>query len=118
MEDGILKTVKAALGIGADDESFDVELIMHVNSALSILDQLGIGTTDGFFIEDDGDEWDGLLEGNPRLNLVKQYVFLKVRELFDPPATSFHLEALKTRIAEYEWRIVNRPIPSEVVSNG
>ncbi len=33
-------------------EHFDADLIMHINSVLGILTQLGVGPADGFLIHD------------------------------------------------------------------
>jgi len=37
--------------------------------------------------------------------LVKSYMHLKVKLLFDPPLSSAVLECYKTQISEYEWRL-------------
>ena len=101
----ILITVKKSLGIDQNDEAFDTDILMHLNSVLSTLNQIGIGPDDGFEVADNTATWEDFLGVEPRLNLVKSYVHLKVRLLFDPPATSFAIDAIKTQITEYEWRI-------------
>jgi len=108
MEESILKTIKKILGISEDYTVFDFDLIIHINSAFSILHQLGVGPTDGFAIEDDTAEWADFIATNVnQYNLVRTYVFLKVRMLFDPPTTSYLLEAMNKQIEEQEWRISN-----------
>jgi len=37
--------------------------------------------------------------------MVKTYVYLRVRFIFDPPTTSYLLEAMKEQIKEFEWRL-------------
>lgn len=101
----ILDSTKKALGVGFDYDVFDPDIIMHINSAFSTLEQLGIGPDGGFAITDDSATWDTFLGDDPRLNSVKTYVFLKVRYVFDPPATSFVLNAMKEQIQEHEWRL-------------
>lgn len=101
----ILNTVKKTLNLPADIDDFDPDIILHINSVFSTLNQLGIGPSDGFQIEDDAVEWDSYLNGDLRLNNVKSYMFLRVRMLFDPPGTSFLLAAFEKQIAELEWRI-------------
>lgn len=101
----ILNDTKKSLGLEPDYTPFDPEIIMHINSVLAVICQLGVGPEDGFAIEDDGAEWDDLLADIKPLNHVKTYMYLRVRYLFDPPGTSFALEAMKEQIREFEWRI-------------
>lgn len=101
----ILTSTKKILGIDASYDVFDVDIITHINSVFSTLNQLGIGPTAGFMIEDDTAEWDAFLENDLRLNAVKTYVYLRVRMLFDPPQTSFHIAAMEKQIQELEWRL-------------
>jgi hypothetical protein len=102
---GILRDVKKVLSLPLEDESYDVDVIMHINSVMSTLTQLGVGPASGFSIEDDDPTWDLLLNGDSRLNMVKTYVCLKVRMLFDPPQTSYLIDAMNKQIEEMEWRI-------------
>ena len=105
MSESILDSTKKILGIDADYTAFDMDIILHINSALATLNQLGVGPEEGFFIEDSSAEWGDLLGDDPRLNQVKSYIYLKVRVVFDPPASSFVLTALNEQIKEHEWRI-------------
>lgn len=105
MEDSILKSVKKTLGIEADDTDFDEDILLHINSVFGTLNQLGIGPALGFEIEDDTALWSTYLEGNLKFSGVKTYMYLRVRLLFDPPTTSFHLTAMEKQAAEYEWRL-------------
>lgn len=106
MEESILASTKKLLGVGADDESFDLDILMHINSAFSNLHQLGIGPDAGFAIVDDTTEWVEFgVEKLPILGLLKSYIYLKVRMLFDPPSTPYHISALERQTAEIEWRL-------------
>ena len=106
MEDSILTSTKKILGITSDYSVFDLDVITHVNSAFSTLTQLGVGPAIGFMIEDESSKWEDFVGDNMKmLNMVKTYVYLKVRYLFDPPTTSFHLTAVQEQIAEHEWRL-------------
>ena len=105
VEDSILKTTKKTLGLSADYTDFDIDVILAINTALSDLNQIGIGPDEGFAIEDDTATWADLLEGNKLLNNVKTYVGLRSRMIFDPPVTSFALEAYQKQIDELAWRI-------------
>lgn len=125
MPDSILQGTKKILGLPEDYTPFDLDVLIHINSALSTLNQLGIGPDDGFMIENGDAEWVDFLGSDLRLNPVKTYVYLRVKMLFDPPATSFHLQAMKEQIQELEWRLnVHReglhwtdPEPEPVPSN-
>lgn len=105
MSNSILNSTKKILGITDDYTAFDVDIITHINSVFSTLNQLGIGPLEGFMIEDDVPEWDDFLGGDLRLNNVKSYMYLRVRMLFDPPTTSYHISALREQVQELEWRI-------------
>jgi hypothetical protein len=103
--DSILTSTKKVLGIDDSYAAFDEDIIMHINSVFSTLNQLGIGPDDGFAIEDDTATWDTYLDGDLNKNSVKTYMYLKVRLLFDPPTTSFTQEAMKQQAQELEWRL-------------
>jgi hypothetical protein len=105
MTDSILDTVKKVLNVPIDYDAFDIDIMMHINSVFSTLNQLGVGPQTGFRIDDATQEWSAFLEGDDRLNNVKSYMCIRVRMLFDPPGTSFHLESLNVQVKELEWRI-------------
>lgn len=101
----ILDTTKKLLGLEYDYDRFDIDIIIHINSAFAQLAQIGVGPDEGFEIEDSSKLWSDYLGGNKLLNQVKSYMYLKVRMLFDPPTTSFDLTAKKEQILEWEWRL-------------
>lgn len=101
----ILDSVKKSLNLAANYTAFDEDIIMHINSVFSTLNQLGIGPDVGFMIEDKEAVWSAFLGSDPRLNAVKTYVFLRVKLLFDPPNTGFHTTAIEKQIKELEWRL-------------
>ena len=105
MESSILTSTKKILGIAETYTAFDLDIITHINLAFSTLNQLGIGPANGFFIEDASAEWTDIGLSDVILNMVKTYMYLKVRSLFDPPATSFAIEAMNNQIKEQEWRL-------------
>lgn len=105
VSDSILDSTKKALGLDAAYDVFDLEIIMFINGVLSTLNQLGSGPTNGFSIADDTATWDDFLGEDPKLNNIKTYVFLRVKLLFDPPSTSYAIEALDKQRLELEWRI-------------
>lgn len=112
----ILDSTKKMLGLDADYDAFDLDIIAHINSTFAQLSQIGVGPKDGFEIEDSSTVWADFIGGNKLLNPVKTYMYLKVRMLFDPPTTSFDLTAKNEQINEIEWRlnvVADRPLITE-----
>ena len=105
MPDSILNSTKKTLNLASDYTAFDQDIILHINSVFSTLNQLGIGPAAGFMIEDSTKNWSDFLEGDLRLNNVKTYMYLRVRMLFDPPTLGYLIDAIKAQITELEWRI-------------
>jgi hypothetical protein len=105
MEESILKSTKKILGLADNYTAFDQDVITHINATFSILDQLGVGPEGGFMVEDEATVWGDYAVPPNQLHLIKTYVFLKVRLLFDPPSTSFLIDAITKQISEYEWRL-------------
>lgn len=103
--ESILTSIKKLLGVGEDYAHFDPDIIFHINSALMTLNQLGVGPKEGFFITTDEQLWEDYLGESKQLEAVKSYIYLRVRILFDPPASSTILEAMNKQIAEFEWRL-------------
>lgn len=114
----ILISIKKLLGIEPDDTNFDLEIIMHINSALMILNQIGVNE-DCILITSDKNEWDEILGDNTNLESVKIYIYLKVRLIFDPPTSSSVLDSIERQINQLEWRLnaqVEKFIP-EVITD-
>lgn len=103
--ESILKSIKKFLGVSIEDDHFDPEIIMHINSVFMDLWQLGVGPYEGFEIEDDVTTWQEFLEGSAKFNAVKSYIELRVKLLFDPPSSSAVIEAYKKEIDKWEWRL-------------
>ena len=104
--DSILTSIKKLLGLDEENISFDSDIIMHINSVFIILNQLGVGPESGFYIEDDSAVWSDFLDDKVKLNLVKSYVYMKVRLMFDPPTGAQIMDAINKNISELEWRIL------------
>jgi hypothetical protein len=105
VENSILKSVKKMCSVADDDPSFDLDLLLHINTVFADLNQLGVGPDDGYAIEDAVPTWDQYLGTDKNSNNIKQYMYLRVRMVFDIPATSFTQIAMKEQIAELTWRI-------------
>lgn len=103
--DSILTSIKKLLGIAEDYEHFDQDLIIHINSVLSVLTQLGVGPSEGFSIEDENATWNDFIPEDKRLSSIRSYVYMKVKLLFDPPLSSSVMESMNRMISEFEWRL-------------
>lgn len=104
--ESILTSIKKLLGIDEEFTHFDNDIIMHINSVLMILTQLGVGPTNGYSISDSSETWSDFLgEDTVKLQSVKSYVYLKVKLLFDPPSSSAAIESTNRLISELEWRL-------------
>ena len=103
--DNILSSIKKLLGIPTEETAFDSDIIMHINSVFMILNQFGIGPTNGFTISDDYALWSDFIPDGQNLELVKSYMYMKVRLMFDPPSSSAVLSAMEKSISEFEWRL-------------
>ena len=104
-KESILTSIKKMLGIAEEYTHFDADLIMHINSVLSILTQIGVGSSEGFSIKDKNDVWEDFITEDSKLELVKSYTYMKVKILFDPPLISSVIESMNRMISELEWRI-------------
>lgn len=116
--DSILTSIKKLLGITEECTEFDTDIIMHINSVFSILTQIGVGPSEGFFITDSLSVWGDFLPDDPRLESVKSYMYLKVKLLFDPPDRTAVMEATNRMIAELEFRISVMVDPSRPSTSG
>ena len=101
----ILTSIKKLLGITKEYTNFDADIIMHINSVFMILNQLGVGPTEGFRIENAKATWSDFIDDESNLDAVKSYMHLKVKLLFDPPINSSVMESMKQTINELEWRL-------------
>jgi hypothetical protein len=105
MTESILDSVKETLGVPVDSTSFDQELILYINAALSDLNQLGVGPKDGFAITDKTAIWGDFLTNTLKMNDARTYAALRVKLLFDPPSTSFVIAAIQEQLKESAWRL-------------
>jgi hypothetical protein len=111
----ILTDIKKSLGIEADYSHFDPDIIMHSNSVLLTLNQIGIGPTEGLIITGDTEVWTDLLGDRKDLEAVKTLIYMKVKLIFDPPTSSFVIEAMNRTIQELEWRLNLQAEPKPVI---
>lgn len=104
--ESILTSIKKLHGISEEDVSFDTDIIIHINSAFMILSQIGVGPPEGFYIEDKTKTWTEFIPTNRFMaESAASFVYIKVRLVFDPPASPTVVEALRSSANEYEWRL-------------
>ena len=101
----ILDNVKELVGVMPSETGFDEEIISHINTVFGTLQQLGVGPVDGFEIEDQEPKWSAYLGDTKILSMVKSYMKLRVRLLFDPPPTSFGITSFEEQVKQFEWRL-------------
>ena len=103
MNDSILNTIKHMIGPDEGYDYFDTDLIVHINSVLFILNQLGVGPKKPFHITGDSETWSDFIDSD-NFEIVKSYIYAKVKLVFDPPQSGTVMQALKDIISEFEWR--------------
>lgn len=101
----ILMSIKKLLNVEHDDPAFDTDIGMGINGVFMTLHQLGIGPEEGFFITDANTKWSEFSDDKTLIETVKMYVYMKVRMIFDPPASSVVADAFNARINELEFRL-------------
>lgn len=105
IEGSILHDIKKMLGPSYDDDSFDTDIIIHVNSTFTTLRQLGVGPAKGYRISDEDNLWSEFVKDDEMLDSVKTYIYLKVKLIFDPPLNGTLYEAFERQVKELEWRL-------------
>lgn len=105
LEDSILNSTKQILGISSDYTAFDLDILTHINATFSDIEMLGVGPDGGFMIEDATTKWSDLNVPQNQKNTIMSLLYLKVKLLFDPPSTSFHLDAMQKQIEQMEWKL-------------
>ncbi len=105
MEESILRTIQSKLGPDSDYGVFTSDILISINSAISVLTQLGIGPEEGFRITGEEETWSQLVGDAKYLEMVKDYIFFKVKLAFDPPSNSSLVTFYKQECNELEWRL-------------
>lgn len=105
MSDSILTSIKKMLGATEDYTPFDDQLLIHINSVLSTVCQLGAGPDVPVKLVTGTETWDEVIGDNPYIEFIKSYVYIRTKLVFDPPQNSTILNALKEEMREIEWRL-------------
>lgn len=114
-DESILTSTKKMLGIDEAYQAFDLDILININSVFSTLQQLGVGPPFGFMVDDATATWADYIGANVAWNAVKTYVYLRVKLVFDPPATGFTLNAYERQITELEWRLTVSASSSDIL---
>lgn len=102
--DSILMSIKKLLNVEHDDTAFDTDIGMLINGEFMTLRQLNIGPSN-FSINEADTTWADFSDDRELIETVKMYVYLRVRMIFDPPASSVVADAINSRIQELQWRL-------------
>lgn len=107
MIESILETIKRMLAIPEGVDNFDAEIIPLINLAINTLFQLGLGPAGTSFRITGSDEtWDDYIGDDARLEMVKDYIYMKVKILWDSQSMSGAvIEVYKDQIKELESRV-------------
>lgn len=101
----ILQDIKHKIGPSEEYDYYDMDIIDAINTGFGVLTQLGVGPKTGFSITGASEEWESFTTDKLKLDLVKTYIYQKVRLIFDPPNSSFVLSAINEQLRELEWRL-------------
>lgn len=108
VDDSILLSIKKMLGMEPEFTQFDPDIILHINTIIQVLYQIGLDIPEGFVVVDQNNLWTDYIQ-NPRYvkitSLIKQYIFMRVRMIFDPPSSQTLSTAIQESINEMQWRI-------------
>lgn len=111
--DSILNTIKKMLGLAEDYDAFDTDIIIDINMVFNILNQIGVGPKEGFFITGVTEVWSDYISDMRKMEMVKTYIYLKVKQIFDPGSSSALNDAITKQISELEWRLSVNVDPGE-----
>lgn len=104
MNEKILDTIRSMLGPNEVYQHFDGDILVNINLAIDTLSQVGVRPDEGFIANADT-TWEEYIGEYDNLEMVKTYIYLSVKTIFDPPANSFVLDSMEKKMKELEWRI-------------
>ena len=106
MMDSILDTIKKMLGYDVTaDPQFDPTILVLINSAFSELSEIGVLSDSSYRVTSRVNTWSEAFGGRTDVDMIQTFVYLYVRIIFDPPSSSFVLNALNEEKKRIEWRI-------------
>jgi len=102
--DSILNTIKENNDIEVEDTSFDKSIISYINSSISTLSQIKVGTP-GFKVTGASETWDQYITDIVQLGFVKDYISKYVMLSFNPPRSQFLIKNVQDQLAELTYRL-------------
>jgi|LSQX01.3.fsa_nt_gb hypothetical protein len=103
-DSSVLNDIKSFLLIPEEIKDFDQTLILHINSQLVYLKQLGYGEDLPDEISDATTTWNDVV-GDYYNSDLKLLVGLRVKLVFDTPAVGSVTAAMERQISDAEWRV-------------
>lgn len=102
--ESILQSIKKLLGIQPEYTAFDQDILIHINTVFAMLNQLNIGPPEGFYVADENVTWDSYITSF-NLTMIRTFVYLKVKLIFDPPSSTAVIESINRTLGEIEFRL-------------
>lgn len=115
--DSILEYVKRHMPVTAGNPDFDAEIIDHINAVFDDLLQLGVGPAEGYSIDGASQTWSDYFQSSRRYASAQEAVWMRVKLVFDPPASSTALQALQSACTERMTRLRDQVDHYEEVQN-
>lgn len=104
--ESILLSTKKMLGLSNDNDVFDLEIILNINSAIMNLRQLGVPIKKGYSVASKYDTYLDML--GELINYypdIPMYLYYRTKLSFDPPESPKAVESIKKLSEECECRI-------------
>jgi hypothetical protein len=113
----ILHDIKQMLGQEWDDTTYDLDIMILINTVFFNLNQINVGPPEGYTIDDENNLWPEFIGDSKNLHAVKTYIYIRVRLTFDPPTTGPLVTALEKQADKLEWTLMVEadPVPTPVV---
>lgn len=104
-DSSILLSIKKLLGIPQEQTNFDTDIIIHINTVIANLTQMGIGPSEGYSITGDSETWEDYIRNDKLISQIRTYIYIKVRLVFDPPSNSALTQSFSEQAKELEVRM-------------
>lgn len=111
-KNSIFLSIKNLIVSDPEDDSFDGDILLHINSAIGSLSQLTNLVPKNFVVTGETETWSELVNQKiySQVNMIKTYIYLKVKKVFDPQTSSVLMQAYNEELKEIEFRICDLDI--------
>lgn len=116
ISDSILSSVEKLIGISEEDDSFDLDIMLNINAAISTLFQLGV-LQKPYTVTSKEDKYQDLIPNGTEdvINQIKMYFVYKTKLGFDSSTLSGTvIDVLKEMIKESEYRLMISFNPKDI----